>query len=142
METLKLFVAQPLLGKSYETAKEICESVKRKIKTRIYPNVEIEFVGYPDPNVVGTEAGNKHRKDDALKCLSETIQNMAEADIVYFVEDYSTSRTCRCAFEIALRYPIKSVIRESKDNRLIITETEVLDEDRERVNTSILINDL
>lgn len=141
METLKLFVAQPLLGKSYEAAKEVCESAKRKIKTRIYPNVEIEFVGYPDPNVVGTEAGDKHRKEDALICLSEAIQNMAKADIVYFVEDYSTSRTCRCAFEVALRYPIKSVIRESNNNRIVITETEVLGEDREKVNT-ILINDL
>ena len=84
---MKLFISQPMAGK---TDKEILDERERVIR-----NVkELFFDGEPKT---------------PLWCLGESIKLLGQADIAYFCKDWEKYRGCCIEHECCVRYSIKHI---------------------------------
>lgn len=100
MEKTKMFISQPMRGKSKD---EIMEERVRAIKliedTLEYKNVEVIESYYED----FTE------DTPPLKYLARSIGDLAEADVAVFIGKWHGARGCLIEHTCAIEYGIKSV---------------------------------
>lgn len=100
----KLFISQPMKGKSKEEILRVRERAIKAAKTAIGEDVEV----LPSYN-----------KDAALKmaplaCLGFSLQLLAQADVAYFAKGWDEARGCRIENTCAQEYGIETIIEDYK----------------------------
>ena len=101
----KLFISQPMRGKTDEEILAARETAIESAKRELDEDIEVIdsfFRGIP-------EIENK-----PLWCLGKSLQLMAEADVVYFCKDWERYRGCRIENICAVHYGIPLVIEDYK----------------------------
>lgn len=97
---MKLFISQPMAGK---TDKEILDERERVIRNvkELFPDKEIEEI----------KSFFEDAPHDAtpLWYLGESIKLLGQADIAYFCKDWEKYRGCCIEHECCVRYSIKHV---------------------------------
>ena len=96
----KVFISQPMRGLSDEEIMQQREILKNKIADILEEEVLILpsfFEGFePKGNI-------------PVAYLGKSISLMAEADIVYFGDDWRNARGCKIEYEVAIAYGIKVI---------------------------------
>ena len=96
----KVFISQPMRGLTDEEIIQQREILKNKIanileeEVLILPSFFEEFE--PKGNI-------------PVAYLGKSISLMAEADIVYFGDDWRNARGCKIEYEVAIAYGIKVI---------------------------------
>lgn len=112
---MKVFISQPMRGKTDEEILAVRKSVIAGIKSD-FTDETIEIV---DSFFEGTPADAK-----PLWFLGKAIEKLSTADIAVFVEGYEEARGCRIERECAYEYDIPSYVAS---NAGVITALTVLD---------------
>lgn len=94
-KTKKIFISQPMRGKSIEQIKEEREVAINTLKAH-YESIEILESVFDDFNE-GTHP---------LKFLSRAIDTLADADIAVFMDGWRDARGCKIEHECAINYSI------------------------------------
>lgn len=99
----KVFISMPMRGKSDDEIKELMKKTIKRIEREVAGNVQIldsVFDGADmDISIVGDAVGAWY--------LGKSIQLLASADIVYFVNDYESARGCVIENTVAKEYGIE-----------------------------------
>ena len=90
----KLFISQPMRGKSDAEILAERMAAKEEAEARIGEPVEVI-----DSFFAGTAA-------HPLDCLGESLKCMSRADVVYFAEGWESARGCKIERECAKAYSI------------------------------------
>lgn len=92
---LKIFISQPMKGKSNEEIQKRREEIKEECR-RMFGAEQVEFV----------DSFFKNAPHDArpLWYLGEAIKKMSTANFAIFDEDWQNARGCRIEHECALQY--------------------------------------
>lgn len=96
----KLFISQPMRGKSDEEILATRQNAVKKATELLKCEVEVIdsfFQGHP----VGVKP---------LWYLAKSIELLAEADVAYFVGDWSEYRGCKIEHECAVMYGIDRIV--------------------------------
>lgn len=95
----KLFISQPMRGKSNEEILRERQRVIADAQDRIGEEVEVLETFFND------------FKEDAkpLEYLARSIEFLAKADIAYFVAGWDTTRGCKIEHECAVEYDIDTI---------------------------------
>ena len=102
----KLFISQPMRGKSNE---EILKEREEAIKKAE------EFLGEP-VEVIDSFFKNAPADVTPLWYLGKSIQLLSEADMAYFAKGWYDARGCKIEHECALEYGILIMADNSYDN--------------------------
>lgn len=92
----KLFISQPMRGKTDE---EILKERERAI-------VKAKNVLREDIEVLETFFDDFSKDANPLEYLARSIQFLAKADIVYFADGWENARGCKIEHECAVEYGI------------------------------------
>ena len=95
----KLFISQPMGGKSDE---EILSERENSIR------IAKEILG-EDVEVIDTFYTDFSSNAKPLEYLARSISDLAKADIAYFVEGWQKARGCKIEHECAVQYGIKII---------------------------------
>ena len=95
----RVFISQPMNGKTEEEIVNTREKAKNEI-ARYYPHEEITVLH----SLIQTEPSEGRNK--ALWCLSQSLEIMSQADVVYFAAGWENARGCRIEHECAMAYDI------------------------------------
>ena len=101
----KLFISQPMRGKTDEEILAVREAAIASAKRELGDDIEVIdsfFQNIP-------EVENK-----PLWCLGESLKLMAEADVVYFCKEWERYRGCKIENICAVHYGIPLVIEDYK----------------------------
>jgi hypothetical protein len=102
----KLFISQPMRGKTDEEILAVREQAVASAERELGEKVEvIDSFFQNTPNNPNT----------SLWCLGRSLQLMADADVVYFAKDWEKYRGCRIENECAIEYGIELVIEDYKN---------------------------
>ena len=98
----KLFISQPMRGKTDEEIIATREKAMRMAERRIGEHVEVidSFIKEAPPNA------------KPLWYLGESIKLMAEADVVFFAKGWHEASGCKIERACAIEYGIETVIEE------------------------------
>lgn len=99
----KLFISQPMRGKTDEEILAVRERAIESAERNIGEKVEVIDSFFQ--NVPEVES-------KPLWCLGKSLMLMAEADVVYFAKDWENYRGCRIENECAVEYGIELVIED------------------------------
>lgn len=121
---MKLFIAQPMTGKSDDEINLIRGIVSRAyidhlIETKEFTTVElIDQVNLPDPVSIPVGISDHEIR---LRYLGRSIQLLATADIVIFAGDWQNAKGCNIEMEICKRYniPTYNIKEYMKDHRYV-----------------------
>lgn len=103
---MKLFVSLPMRGKTTEQIrKEIAEASQRFLDIKWNEGVELMAISVID-SVFDLEEGT-----DSLVYLGKSIELMAQADYVFFVDGWHGARGCQVEHLIAEKYG-KEIVEE------------------------------
>ena len=92
----KIFISQPMGGKSKEQIKVEREEIITKAKALFNEDVEIiesHFVNY-----------NPSGGCRAMKFLAKSIELLADSDVVYFADGWQYARGCKIEHDCAVEY--------------------------------------
>lgn len=93
---MKVFISQPMNGKTDEEILKERDDVYRLIKRTI-----------PDSELIDTFISEQiDEKHGGLKYLAESIKMLDEADGVWMLKDWQTARGCKIEHECAIAYGI------------------------------------
>lgn len=92
MEKKKIMISQPMRGKTNEQIKEERKTIVRELENEGYEVLDTVFEKAP-ANV-----------DEAVWFLSESINFLAQADIVLFMRGWEKSRGCKIEHQVAVEY--------------------------------------
>ena len=95
----KLFISQPMRGKTDEQILLERGKAIQKAKVEIGEEVEVIETFY-------TDFSNDAKP---LEYLARSIQDLAKADIAYFVKGWQEARGCRIEHECAVQYGIDRI---------------------------------
>lgn len=95
----KLFVSQPMLGKTEEEILEERKYLIAKAEERTGEKFEVLETFFKD-----TAKGRK-----PLWCLGESLKYLAEADLAVFAMDWYNARGCRIEYMSAVQYGIPTM---------------------------------
>ena len=95
----KLFISQPMRGKSDEEILAVRKLAIKQVQERIGEDVEVIDSFFQDHPTF----------DKPLKYLAASIALLADADIAYFVKDWGEARGCKIERICALAYGIKII---------------------------------
>ena len=95
----KLFISQPMRGKSDAEILAERTTAKEEAEARIGEPVEVI-----DSFFAGTTA-------HPLECLGESLKCMSRADMAYFAEGWESARGCRIERDCAEAYGIPCIIK-------------------------------
>lgn len=90
MNKLKIYLSQPMMGKTKEQILE-----EREPYMKMYGGDDCEFIN----NVFDIDV-NK----DPLYYLAKSIELLVDADIVYLLPGWDKARGCKIEYNIALKY--------------------------------------
>lgn len=103
---IKLFISQPMRGKTQEEILRVRERAIQSVKENFGEDVEVldsYFSDYnPDKGCV------------PLKFLSKSIEMLSDADVAYFAKGWEEARGCKIENECAIAYGI-DVIEDYTD---------------------------
>lgn len=99
METKKLFISQPMNGKSDEEIFAAREEAVKKATRLVKCDMEVI-----DSFIQDAPAGAK-----PLWFLGKSLELMADADVVYFAEGWDKARGCKIEHECAVQYCIDRI---------------------------------
>lgn len=102
-KVLKVFISQPMSGKTSEEIQAVRNGVKILL-CRFYHDCFLEFIESFNPSALGD--------DKPIEELGKCISLMQGADVVYFAKGYEESRGCSVEFEVASKYK-KTILRWS-----------------------------
>lgn len=91
MKKVKIFISQPMRGKTHEQIMEEREKAIQKVKSHFHA------VGtYYDVQILDTYFGNQYGYGDAppLYYLGKSILLLSEADFAYFAPGWEETRGC------------------------------------------------
>ena len=94
---MKLFISQPMKGKTNERIKAERDYVAKK---------------FPDAEIINSFFEGATTNNAPLWCLGESIKLLSEADVVYFCEGWHDANGCTIEHECAVRYG-KKIIYEA-----------------------------
>lgn len=120
---IKVFISQPMRGKSEEEILATRSIIEQIIQKKLNGEAEIVdsyFEEYPCA---------KDHKNLPLKFLAKSIDKLAEADVMFMLDDGNYSRGCSIELNCAVEYGL-IVHRIFKDDLLAF----VPEEDREGLN--------
>ena len=121
----KLFISQPMRGKTKEEIEETRERVIETAKN-IFGEVEVIESYFSDYN---PENGCI-----PLKYLSASINLLADADIAYFAEGFDEARGCLIEEECARKYGIPTAFERNGDTIIVYQNTHEYDSGSKAVN--------
>lgn len=90
----KLFISQPMRGKTDEEILAVREQAKREIEASL-----MEKVVVIDSFIQGAPADAK-----PLWYLGKSLELLSTADIAYFAKGWEDARGCRIEYECAMEY--------------------------------------
>lgn len=102
-KTLRVFISQPMSGKTSEEIRAVRDGAKILL-CRFYHDYFLEFIESFNPSALGD--------DKPIEELGKCISLMQNADIIYFAKGYEESRGCAVEFETASKYG-KRILRWS-----------------------------
>ncbi len=94
MEVKKLFISQPMRGKTKEEILKERESVIREVEELLKEQVEVLETVFDD---FGPQA-------KPLEYIARSIEFMAKADVVYFAKGCEGARGCKIEYQCAVEY--------------------------------------
>lgn len=94
MEVKKLFISQPMRGKTKEEILKERESVIREAEELLKEQVE----------VLETVFDDFRPQAKPLEYIARSIEFMAKADIVYFAKGWEEARGCKIEYQCAVEY--------------------------------------
>ncbi len=97
---VRLFISQPMNGKTKEEIQEEKEIIIQNVKEK-YPDVVVINSYFEDYN---PDCGCV-----PLKYLGKSLELLADADIAYFAEGWKNYRGCRIEHTCAMEYGIKII---------------------------------
>lgn len=101
--TMKIFISQPMKGLTDEEIKSERERVIHKLQN-MYPEQILEFI----PSFVEEDPPVSIKENNIpIWYLSKSIEKLAEADFVYFVDGWSGGKGCMCEHQATRLYGIK-----------------------------------
>ena len=94
-----VFISQPMQGKTDEEIKRVRDTDIELIKT-VYPDAEIidSFISENPPK----------NSRSGVYMLGQSIQLLAEADVLFLSKGWEQARGCRIEHSVAVAYGIKS----------------------------------
>lgn len=115
-KTVKVFVSQPMRGKTNEEIMKERERVKDVVK-RLYtvPNT-IVTVEILDSFIKNSES--------SLETFIRGLNKMYEADLVYFVKGFKEYRGCKLEFEIATQYNARMAVEQDNGTITIARQSD------------------
>lgn len=96
---MKVFISQPMKGLSKEEILRKRQEAKLDLFLKL-KSYNIEFI---DAYM---------RYSNPILSIGESIKNMAEADVVYFMRGWEKHRGCRIEHEVAVQYGIRCILYE------------------------------
>ena len=96
----KLFISQPMRGKTDEEILKEREIAIEKVKNVLGEDVEVLETFFDDFSVDAKP----------LEYLARSIQFLAKADAAYFVDGWENARGCKIEHECALEYGIRIIM--------------------------------
>lgn len=99
---MKLFISQPMKGKTDEEIKAVREEAIASVKEKYGENVEVI-----DSFFEGAPADAK-----PLWFLAKSLELLSTADVAYFCKGWEEARGCRIENTCALEYGIETVIED------------------------------
>ena len=106
MEKIKVFISQPMNGKTDETILKDREKAVEKVREALGPDKEIEVL---DSFIRGYDPEKDGVKAPGLAYLAMSLALLANADIAYFAPGWSTARGCIIERKCADEYRIRSI---------------------------------
>ncbi len=101
----KLFISQPMNGKTKEEILAVREKAIESAKVTLDDDIEVVesyFDGYnPDDGCI------------PLKYLAKALELLADADVVYFAKGFEEARGCRIEYMCARYYGIMALVIET-----------------------------
>lgn len=105
---MKVFISQPMKGKSFEEIKKEKRRIKNSLAgkykkpiTLIDQFINVTFIDSQPTTIPLTDEGFERV---ALFRLGRSIANMAEADLVVMAKGWQNARGCRLEYEAAKAY--------------------------------------
>lgn len=99
---MKLFISQPMKGKTDEEIKAVREEAIASVKEKYGESVEVI-----DSFFEGAPADAK-----PLWFLAKSLELLSTADVAYFCKGWEEARGCRIENTCALEYGIETVIED------------------------------
>ena len=101
----KVFISQPMKGKTKEEILKVREKAIESVKRKCGEDIEVLDSYFADYNPEATCI--------PLKYLAMSLKILADADIAYFSEGWEDARGCRIENECALQYGIEVMEEET-----------------------------
>ena len=101
----KIFISQPMNGKTNEEIKNKRDSIIDRLSTQFAR--ENECV-----EIIDSFFKDKPYEASPLWYLGESIKLMSEADVVFFCNGWQTARGCQIEHDCALEYGIDTMYEE------------------------------
>lgn len=103
---MKVFISQPMRGKTDEQIRTEREETVKKIKA-LYKNHDVEILDtlFNDSNEIKLES----QISRSMYYLGKLIQFMRDADLVYFMKNWKDYRGCRVEHYVAEQYGLKMI---------------------------------
>ena len=101
LENPKVFVSQPMKGKTKEKILEEREKIRNTL--------DGYFRGIPYTIIDSVLTPPKNTTNEALWCLGRSLQLLSEADVAIFAEGWELARGCWLEHESCLRYGIPTL---------------------------------
>lgn len=101
----KLFISQPMNGKSDEEILSIRKSIIEHVEGIVGEKVEILESFFEDFKVA-------EGKNVPLMYLSKSLELLAQADIAYFGEGWQNARGCMIEYKCAVKYGIDKILTD------------------------------
>lgn len=94
---MKVFISQPMRGKTEEEIKKEREAVIEHLKET-----------YDDVEVIDSYFGDYNPENGCvpLKYLAKSLELLADADLAYFCKGWEAARGCKCENMCAIEYGI------------------------------------
>ena len=113
-KTVKVFVSQPMRGKTNEEIMKERERVKDVVK-RLYP-LHIVKVEILDSFIKNSNS--------SLETFIRGLNKMYEADLIYFVKGFKEYRGCKLEFEIATEYNARMAVEQDNGDIIIARQSD------------------
>lgn len=98
MKEIKVFISQPMRGKTKEEILAVREKAIESVKRNFDGTVKIIDSYFSDYNPEGGSI--------PLKFLAKSLELLADADVVYFAKGWEEARGCRIENQCAIDYGI------------------------------------
>ena len=103
----KLFISQPMKGKTNEEIKAEREKVIASVKEALGEDVE----------VIDSFFENAPHDAKPLWFLGKSLQLLSTADIAYFAKGWEDARGCKIEHQCAVEYSIPSIIEDHTEQK-------------------------